>query len=152
MNMDRQQTIEQVEGILVREELEYDKHADGESFRLLFGDSTAVFIHVDTWRDGTMVTVSSPVLSDIEPDGVGAAEAHARLNELNRTHRFLKFVFLEDDLLAAYDLLGDTLRRQDLVNAVHLTATAAERVAGELYEATGGLTYDEVLELAETEH
>jgi hypothetical protein len=143
--MDLDASIEQVAGILVREELKFQMAPDGEGYRLLFG-SAAVFITFMPWRDGVSITVSSPILQDIDATAPGAAVALNRLNELNLNHRFLKFVFDDGALMAIYDLLGDRLQATELLNAVYVVAAAADHLDDELIEEIGGKRFEDVLE------
>lgn len=146
--MDVQQVLEQVAGIMHRERLHFDVRPDGRGYCVPF-PGAAVFVEVGRWRDGVMVTVTAPVLQEIGEDGPGAAAALNALNPLNRGHRFLKFLFIDGDLIVAGDLLGDTLQAGELLNLVHGTAAAAGEVAASLAEETGGLTYDQWVEAEE---
>lgn len=139
--MDIQQSVEQVAGILHRAELEFDTHPDGDGYRLCF-ESAGVFIAFAPWRDGVRVVLTSPIVSDIEPGTAGEAAALNELNRLNQEHGFLKFFYDEGTLVGAYDLLGDTLRAQDLLNGVFALAATAERLGEELAGELGGVTFE----------
>ena len=143
--MDLDASIEQVAGILVREDLKFQMASDGGGYRLLFG-SAAVFISFMPWREGVSITVSAPVLQDIDPSAPGAAVALNRLNELNLNHRFIKFVFDDGALMAIYDLLGDRLQAAELLNAVYVVAAAADHLDDELIDEIGGKRFEDVLE------
>jgi hypothetical protein len=140
--MDIQASIEQVAGILVREKLAFQTHDDGCSYRLLFGED-AVFIHFSAWHDRIRVYLTAPALQDIDPAEAGGAVVVAKLNELNRSHRFAKWLFDDGTLLAVHDLLGDDLQKSELLNAVYALASAATAVAEELADETGGIRYAE---------
>jgi hypothetical protein len=144
--MDIEASIEQVAGILVREELSFQTRGDGRGYRLLFGSGTGVLIEFDHWKNDVIVKVSSPILSQIDPDGPGAAAALNALHELNHSHCFLKFVFVEGALVVACDLLGGHLHSSQLLNAVYAVASAARRLEDELIDEVGGLTYQAVME------
>jgi hypothetical protein len=140
--MDVDASIEQVTGILVREDLKFQLSADGRSHRLLFG-SAAVFIDFQPWQDDSVViTLHSPILQDIDPESAGAAQALNILNDLNRSFFFVKFTFLDGILIARYDLLGETLQAGELVNAIYEIAGAADRLDDELAGALGGKPYE----------
>ena len=143
--MDIDASIEQVAGILVREDLKFQMASDGAGYRLLFG-STAVFISFTPWRDGVSITVTAPILQDIDPAAPGAAVALNRLNELNMNHRFIKFVFDDGALMAIYDLLGDRLQATELLNAVYVIAAAADHLDDELIDEIGGKRLEDVLD------
>jgi hypothetical protein len=150
--MDVEASIEQVAGILVREDFNFGTAQDGRSYRLLFG-SAAVFIHFESWHtDSVVITVSSPILQDIEPESPGAARAYTLLNELNRSRYFIRFTFDDGTLAADYDLLGDTLQAAELVNAIYAVAAAADHLDDALIEEIGGKKYETVLEEWDLEH
>lgn len=140
MNVDT--SIEQVAGILVREELRYQVSGDGRTYRLRF-DSAAVFIDFQQWQDDSVVIiVHSPVLQDIHPESAGAAQALNILNDLNRSFFFVKFTYRDGVLIARYDLLGESLQAGELVNAIYEIAGAADRLDDELAEALGGKPFE----------
>ena len=140
--MDIDASIEQVAGILVREGFKFGTAGDKRSYRLLFG-STAVFIHFHTWQDDSVViTVSSPILLDIDPESPGAAQALNLLEELNRQHYFARFTFTGTTLEVDYDLLGDHLQAAELANAIHVIAGAADHLDDHLLAALGGKKYE----------
>lgn len=144
--MDIDASIEQVAGILVREDLNFETREDGRAYRLLFG-SAAVFIEFDPWQDGgVVISVSAPILQDIDVAGPGAAAAMNRLNSLNREHRFLKFTYDDGVLAAGCELLGDTLQAPELLNAIFVTAAAADQLDDALREEVGGKTYEAALD------
>jgi hypothetical protein len=143
--MDLDASIEQVAGILVRAELKFQMHPEGDGYRLLFG-SAGIFITFMPWNDGVSITVSSPILQDIDPAAPGAAVALNRLNELNLNHRFIKFVFREGALVAIYDLLGDRLQAEELLNAVYIVAAAADHLDDTLIDEIGGKRFEDVME------
>ena len=150
--MDIDTSIEQVAGILLRADLSFDTSADGDSYRLLFEGGEAVFVNFGDWiDDAVLITVSSPALQEIEPDGIGAAIALNRVNELNKTTRLVKFMFVDDTLVVVYDLLGDTLKAAELVNAIKAVAHAARQVAEDLQDEVGGQRYEEWVEDPEFE-
>ena len=147
--VDMQMSIEQVAGILQRAGLTFETRADGDAYRLPFDDGDAVFVLFDDYGDGVRVYLSSPVLDEIEPSSAGEAATLNALNGLNKRFPFMKFVYDDGTLLAVHDLLGDELRGGDLLNAVHAIATAADTVASELEESTGGKRWEEVMEESE---
>lgn len=144
--MDIEASIEQVAGILVREGFDFDTSRDGRAYRLLFG-SAAVFIRFGPWaKESVVITVSSPILQDVEPDSAGAARALNLLNQLNRTHYFLCFVFADGALTADYDLLADNLQAPELRNAILTVAGAADHLDDELIGEIGGKKYETLLD------
>jgi hypothetical protein len=149
--MDVTTSIEQVAGILHRAGLRFDPTPGDTGYRLLFEPDEAVVLAVEPWRrDSVLITLSSPVLQDVPAEGAGAAVVQNRLHELDHAHRFAKFLWTGDTLLAVHDLLGDTLQAGELLNAVHALAAAASEVAAELQPEVGGLRYRGVLEQAGT--
>src|SRR4051812_7017750 len=115
---------------------------DGRTHRLLFG-SAAVFVDFNDWQDDSVViTVHSPVLQDIDPEGAGAAATLNLLNGLNRSFFFVKFTFRDGALIARYDLLGETLQAGELINAIYEIAGAADRLDDELADSLGGKPFE----------
>lgn len=143
--MDRDQSIEQVAGILIREGLGFETRDDGQGYRLIF-DSAAVFIGFSPWRDGTVITLSSPILQGIDETGPGGAAALNRLNTLNKNSFFTKFTFEDGTLIVEYDLLADRLQADELMNALSVVATSAEVLDDELVDELGGKPFREILE------
>jgi len=150
--MDVTTSIEQVAGILHRAGLEFDTCGAGDEYLLLFEPAEAVFISFEAWGDaGVVITITSPVLQDIEPDGAGAAIVQSRLQEWNASHRFAKFLWSDGALLLAHDVLGDTLQAGELLNAVHGIAALATRLADELEHEVVGHRFRAVLEQPDLE-
>jgi hypothetical protein len=144
--IDVETSIEQVAEILTREGLKFQAAQDGRSYRLMFG-SAAVFIDFQSWQDDSVViTLHSPMLQDIDPESVGAAQALNILNDLNRKFFFVKFIYGEGTLFAEYDLLGETLQPGELVNALFEVAGAADNLDEQLAELLGGKVYGAKLE------
>ncbi|MEA2170643.1 MAG: hypothetical protein QOF76_3943 [Solirubrobacteraceae bacterium] len=144
--MDIDACIEQVAGILVRDDFQFSTAEDGRSYRLLFG-TAAVFIHVYAWGESSVVIkVHSPVVQDIDPVSPGGAVALNLLNELNHQHVFVKFRLHEQSLIAEYDLLGDTLQAGELRNALLTVAAAADGLDDDLAEQVGGKRFDTKLD------
>jgi hypothetical protein len=139
-------SIEQVAGILLREDFKFETAADGRSYRLLFG-TAGVFVHFYPWgEDGVMLKVHSPVVQDIDPESPGGAEALNLLNDLNQAHVFVKFRLVGGTLIAEYDLLGDTLQAGELRNALLTVAAAADELDDDLADRLGGKRFDTKLE------
>ncbi len=141
--MDVQTSIEQVAGIFAREHLHFDTHQDGESYRLWFGRD-AVFVHFRGRGGRVHIAITSPALQDLDREDAGYAVLLNRLNELNCNQAFVRWMVIDDTLVAAHDLLGEGLRAEPLVNAIHAVASAARDAADELEPVTGGLRYDEL--------
>jgi hypothetical protein len=144
--VDLNASIEQVAGILLREDFKFDTAADGRSYRLLFG-TAGVFIHFSVWNEeGVAIKVHSPVVQDIDPESPGGAEALNLLNELNQGHLFVKFRMVGGTLIAEYDLLGDNLQASELRNALLTVAGAADSLDDGLADRLGGKRFDMKLE------
>jgi hypothetical protein len=140
LSVDLQASIEQVAGILVREGLCFQMHEDGGSYRLLFAPD-AVFIHFDHWDERVRIRLTSPVLQGIGAGGAGHAVVLNRLNDLNRDHAFVKWMLVDGMLMAAHDLLGESLHGRALLNAVFALARAAADAGDALGAQTDGLRY-----------
>jgi len=150
--MDVNASIEQIAGILIREDFQFDASADKRSYRLLFG-TAGVFVHAYRWNEtSVMIKVHSPVVQGIDPESPGGAEALNLLNVLNQTHVFVKFRLLNGTLIAEYDLLGDTLQAGEMRNAVLTVAAAADHLDDDLASRLGGKRFDTVLEEWDSAH
>jgi hypothetical protein len=144
--MDLDGSLEQVAGILLREDFKFDTSVDGRSYRLLFG-TAGVFIHFSVWNETSVaIKVHSPVVQDIDPESPGGAEALNLLNELNQAHLFVKFRMVGGTLVAEYDLLGDHLQATELRNALLTVASAADSLDDDLADRLGGKRFDMKLE------
>lgn len=138
--MNCQQSLEQVAGILQRAELTFDTSPDRRGYLVPF-PAAAVHISVGPWRDSTVVTLTSPVLQEVDDESPGAALVLNKVNKLNRRYRFLKFFYRKGRLMAAADVLGDSLTAETLLNVVFGMASASARIADKLAEPSGGLSY-----------
>ncbi|MEA2124057.1 MAG: hypothetical protein QOI80_839 [Solirubrobacteraceae bacterium] len=144
--MDVNASIEQVAGILVREDFKFSTSDDGRSYRLLFG-TAGVFIHFTPWGESSVtIKVHSPVVQDIDPESPGGAEALNLLNDLNQGHLYVKFRMVGGTLIAEYDLLGDHLQAAELRNALITVAAAADNLDDDLADRLGGKRFDTKLE------
>ncbi|HEU0194669.1 MAG TPA: YbjN domain-containing protein [Gaiellales bacterium] len=139
-----QQVIEQVAGILHRNDVEFDTRADGNEYRILL-DSSATFVSFSRFGDGTMISFYSPVLQEIEEDG-RVGEIYELMNELNAASRFGRFVYYPELRVIAleYDLLGDELQEVELMHALTLISKVANSQDEELKIRLGtGLRFQE---------
>lgn len=146
--MDATTSREQVAGILALHDLRFAATDDGIGFRLLF-DTAGVFIRVAPLGKHVVITVTSAILTGIDPDGAGAAAALYVLNDVNIENRFVKVVFVDGDLLAAYDLLADDLQAIELLNAIYTSARVAEELGARLVSRLGGKTFVAALDAAD---
>jgi Putative bacterial sensory transduction regulator len=145
-------SIEQIAGILLREEFNFETAGDKRSYRLLFG-TAGVFIHVYPWNEASvMIKVHSPVVQDIDPESPGGAEALNLINVLNQAHVFVKFRLHNGTLIAEYDLLGDTLQAGELRNALLTVAQASDQLDDDLADRLGGKRFDTKLQEWDVAH
>lgn len=97
--------------------------------------STAVFLKASTWAAGhTIVELVCPVLKGVE-------RTHAlleKLNELNTTLYFGKAYWHEGGVWLAHNLLGDHVDPEELVTALGMMATVADRTDDGLKSDFGG--------------
>jgi hypothetical protein len=97
--------------------------------------STAVFIRPKRLADEhTVVELLCPVLSDVP-----VSEALLlRLNEVNMSLYFGKAYWHERAIWLAHNLLGDRVDSGELLAALGLLATVADRLDDDLQESFGG--------------
>ncbi len=97
--------------------------------------SSAVFIRPNTWAEQhTVVELLSPVLADID-DSPGLL---SRLNEINKGLYFGKAYWHDRGVWIAHNLLGDHVDREELLAAVGILGTVADRLDDELKSEFGG--------------
>ena len=139
-----QRLIEQVAGILHRNGVEFDTRADGTQYRILL-DSSATFVSFSDYGGRTVVSLYSPILQEVDDAG-GRENILEALNDLNAASRFGRFVYYPELRVIAleYDLLGDDLQEDELMNAVGLVSETANAQDEELKLVLGtGMSYQE---------
>jgi hypothetical protein len=139
-----QRLIEQVAGILHRNGVEFDTRADGTQYRILL-DSSATFVSFSDFGGRSVVSLYSPILQEVDEAG-GVGPILEALNDLNAASRFGRFVYYPELRVIAleYDLLGDDLQEDELMNAVGLVSETANAQDEELKLVLGtGMSYQE---------
>lgn len=154
--MSKSAVIDQVAGILTRADVPFQMSADGDEYRVLRG-STAVFIRVADWGEGTVVHFWAPVAGGIDlKDADNFGGLHIVANDLNREQYFLKWVVSSDDendgsISIEYDLLGDELDAHELLNALGEVSGAADHFDDEIIDQFGGKRFEDYVREAEDE-
>ncbi len=141
-----QRVIEQVAGILHRNEVPFVTRADGNGYRIM-RESSATFISFAQFGETVMVSVHSPVLQEIEENG-HLLEILTAVNDLNASQRFSRFVYYPEERVIAveYDLAADDLQESELILAVERISYAANIQDEELKLRLGtGLRFSETL-------
>ncbi len=97
--------------------------------------STAVFVRPAEWAGGHSVCeLLCPVLSDVESSH-GLLE---KLNELNMSLYFGKAYWHDRGVWLAHNLLGDHLDRDEMIAALGIMSTVADKLDDELKDRFGG--------------
>jgi hypothetical protein len=97
--------------------------------------SSAVFIKPTRWgEEHTVVELLSPVLNDVESSN----ELLAKLNELNMALYFGKAYWHDRSVWIAHNLLGDHIDRDELIAAVGMMGTVADKLDDDLKARFGG--------------
>lgn len=132
--MPRNQVIATVNGYLHDWGVAFERSEDGETFRLIHG-STAAYIDFYEMGTSTVVHVHAPVLIGVDEDAPIDA-----LAVLNGELPFGKLCFYPDQRVVAleYELLGDFLDQEELVNAIMAVATLADDWDDRLLRDFGG--------------
>ena len=141
-----QRLIEQVAGILHRNDVPFVTRADGKGYRIM-RDSSATFISFANYGETEMVSVHSPVLQEIDEAGQ-LCEILTAVNDLNAGGRFARYVYYPEERVIAveYDLAGDDLDESELILAVERISFAANTQDEELKLRLGtGLRFSETL-------
>jgi hypothetical protein len=130
------QTVEElrttIEGYLKEANVPYRDRGPRLSVRR---GSSAVFIRPNVWAEQhTVVELLSPVLADIEE----TPGLLARLNEINKGLYFGKAYWHDRGVWIAHNLLGDHVDRDELLAAVGVLGTVADRLDDDLKKEFGG--------------
>jgi hypothetical protein len=97
--------------------------------------SSAVFLKPVEWAgQHTVVELLSPVLTGIDE----SPALLARLNELNMSLYFGKAYWHDRGVWIAHNLLGDHIDRDELIAAVGVLGTVADKLDDELKSEFGG--------------
>lgn len=127
-----------VEGALSERGIRFDRDED-DALRIPHG-SAEVLVGFDDLAGGTVIRVSALVLDELElvPDSESAALR--ALNDRNRSVRFAKFILEHGagSITLEYDLLGDYLQAEELINAVTAVAQMADDHDDLLRDELGG--------------
>ena len=124
---------EKLVGFLTRASLPFTV-IDGQRVRVQRG-STAVFLKSSSWAAGhTIVELVCPVLKGVER----TPALLEKLNEMNGGLYFGKAYWHEGGVWLAHNLLGDHVDPDELVTAVGMLATVADRTDDELKSTFGG--------------
>ena len=133
-----QSVIEQVLGILTLEKVEFQVSDNKRSFLVHLG-SAAVTIEFGSWGDGTVVSIRSTLLEQIDASGERRQRIFDELNELNRQRYFTKlYCDLERSfIIVEYDLLGSQLTGPGFLNGLSAVASAADELVDSLSLSLG---------------
>jgi hypothetical protein len=149
-----EEKMDQIAGIFTRNEVPFAQAQDGSGYRVLY-ESTAVFVSVRPFQDGTVVHFDAPLVVDFDLSQ-NAGTAFSAINHLNREVYFAKFVLHEEEsgrgtITAETDLLGDDLQSSELMNGLQVVAQLADSNDERLQADIGGKTYAEVLQAEENQ-
>jgi hypothetical protein len=121
-----------VENFLSEANIPFRERGDRISVRR---GSSAVFLRPTTWADQhSMVELLVPVLSNIER----TPALLERLNDLNMSLYFGKAYWHDSGVWLAHNLLGDHVDRDELIAAVGMLGTAADKIDDDLKAEFGG--------------
>ena len=139
--MSNQRIIQQVHGILAREDVRFALSADRESFLVpVPHGSAAVLIDFHPWGRGqTMISLRSEVLVDVEVTEESRLQILEHLNAHNQSSLFGRF-YLDADrstIVLRHDLLGDELQADELINALYTVGLLADQTDDELMHEIG---------------
>lgn len=115
-----------VEETFRERDLGFDREI-GPCFRLPHG-SAEVILEFDDLGGGAVIRVSAVVLDELDVDEEREEVALRALNDRNRSLRFGKFTWesATRQIRLEYDLLGDYLQPEELMNAVAAVARLAD--------------------------
>jgi hypothetical protein len=129
---------ELVEGALSERGIRFERRG-AQSLHIPHG-SAEVTVGFDDLAGGTVIRVSSLVLDDLALSPDQEATALRALNDRNRSVRFAKFILESGagSIMLEYDLLGDYLQPEELINAVTAVAQMADDHDDLLRDELGG--------------
>jgi len=137
----RDRIVQQVHGILSMHGIH--PHPSSKPDQLLIpvpDGSSAVFVRFHEWGNDTIISLTAPVLTDLDLDGARRPAVLEQLNTLNARSHFGKF-FLDakaSQIVLAYDILGDHLEAEELLNALLSVGRLADDVDDQLQADLGG--------------
>jgi hypothetical protein len=143
--------IDQVAGILNRHQIPYSTNESGEEYGVSQG-SAAVFITFNEAIGAPTISLSSPVLVDVDLKDDNFAKAHMLMNDLNCNNYLAKFCLYRDEageigvVRLEYDLLGSQLQAEELVAALAQIAGMADHFDDPLREGLGGKPFEAKME------
>ena len=127
-----------VEGALIDRGIRFERREDA-ALRIPHG-SAEVLVDFDDLAGGTVIRVSALVLDELDLAPEDEPSALRALNDRNRSVRFAKFMLDAGatSVRLEYDLLGDYLQPEELINAVTAVAQMADDHDELLREELGG--------------
>lgn len=127
-----------VEGALAERGIRFEE-ASGPGLTIPHG-SAEVNVGFDDLAGGTVIRVSALVLDELSLAPGDECAALRALNDRNRSVRFAKFMLERGagSITLEYDLLGDYLQPEELINAVTAVAQMADDHDDLLREELGG--------------
>jgi hypothetical protein len=139
--MASQRIIEQVHGILAREDVRFVLGDNRSSFFVpVPHGSAAVLIDFHPWgRSQTMISLRADVLVALQVDEQNRLQILEHMNALNQTSLFGRF-YLDADrstIVLRHDLLGDQLQSEELINALYTVGLTADQADDELMHEFG---------------
>jgi Putative bacterial sensory transduction regulator len=146
-----ERVIEQVYGILGRNDITFTPHENKQSFFVPHG-SAGVVIDFFDWGGSTVVNLHAAVLEQVDGSGKRTQKILEVMNEKNGSVAFARFHFDKEQgtINLEYHLLGDQLDSLELMNALSVIAQLADQVDDELRESIGsGVRAEDVWNLAQ---
>lgn len=139
--MPDERVIQQVHGILAREDVRFSLSDGRASFLVpVPHGSAAVLIDFHDWGRGqTMISLRSDVLLEVEVTDDNRLQILEHLNALNQASLFGRF-YLDADrstIVLRHDLLGDELQSEELMNALYTVGLLADQCDDELMHEFG---------------
>ncbi|MCE7888664.1 MAG: hypothetical protein DYH12_03005 [Sorangiineae bacterium PRO1] len=143
--MGREERLDQITGVLARNQIKFQTNDDGE-FMVLYG-SAGVFIDViDQGESNTIVALHAPISLDMDLRGKRLANAIVAANDLNRGSRFLRFVVYVNEetgsgnFVVEADLRGENMQGEELMATLAQMANAADDLDDQVVDDHGGKT------------
>lgn len=127
LSTDERPVSDEVQVILSQRDIAFSVEA-GPTLRIPHG-SAEIVVHFDDLAGGQTIRLQAVVLDAVELDGDRELESLRALNDRNSRLRFGKFFWDRDarSIILEYDLLGEFLQAEELLNAVNQVARTADQ-------------------------
>jgi hypothetical protein len=130
--------IDQVHGIMSKAGLHFDTSSDGKEYRVPY-DSAFVYVRFNQSGDDTMVSFTSPLLSEVDESVPGKQKILEAVNDLNAEIMIGKAVYYAEHKWIGLEhwIVGDDLQADEYLDTLGRVAHTAEDWDDKFLESLG---------------